>query len=50
LFITDTKKAIHEGVIKTETKFMEITKKNFIKNAEIDKSGSCSIIVMIVGE
>jgi hypothetical protein len=49
-FPTDPKKAIVEGIHKVEAKFIELAKKKFIKSGQIDKSGSCAIMVMIIGK
>jgi len=48
-FPEDPKKAIVEGIHKVEAKFVELVKKKFLKTNQLDRSGSCAIIVMIVG-
>lgn len=48
-FPTDPKKAIVEGIHRVESKFIELAKKKFAKTGQLDRSGSCAIIVMIVG-
>jgi protein phosphatase 2C family protein 2/3 len=49
-FPVDPKKAIVEGIHRVEAKFIELAKKKFTKSGQLDRSGSCAIIVMIIGK
>ena len=33
-----------------EAKFIELAKRKFLKSNQLDRSGSCAIIVMIIGK
>lgn len=45
-FPTNPKEALRQGFLKAENRFLEAAQ----KSAELDRSGSCAIVILIVGD